>query len=100
MPSWKRREVLDPFDVEPGWFVLDTTFFRVAAGRGLDRDIHERVGATIHRLRLNDQQCCDARSEFAHSYWNGEITVDYLARHAPFVERELRRLGQLLPRDG
>lgn len=92
--------VLDPFDVEPSWFVLDTTFFRVAAGRGLDCDIRERVGATICRLRLNDQQCCDARSEYAHSYWDGQITVDYLARHAPFVERELRRLGQLLPGHG
>lgn len=92
--------VLDPFDVEPGWFVLDTTFFQVAAGRGLDRDIRERVGVTIRRLGLNDHQCCEARSEFAHCYWEGQITVDYLARHAPFVERELRRVGQLLPGHG
>ncbi len=89
--------VLDPFEVEPGWFVLDTTLFRVAAGRGLASDIEQRVVATIRRLRLNDQQCCDARGEFAHSYWAGEISVDYLARHAPFVARELRRLGELLP---
>ena len=35
------------------------------------------------------------RAEFAEARWNGEITADYLARHAPFVARELHRQGRI-----
>ena len=83
-------DVLDPFDVEDGWFTLDTVFFEVRPGPGLPDHIATAVDKTIRRLRLNDQQCCDARREYADDYRKGHITLDYLNRHAPFVARELR----------
>lgn len=79
--------------------MLDAVFFQVAPGDGLDAATTEAVNATISRLRLNDQECCEARAEFAEDYWKGEIAYGYVARHAPFVARELRRLGRLLPTD-
>lgn len=91
--------VLDPFDVQEGWFVLDAVSFQVAPGDGLEAATMEAVNVTISRLRLNDQECCEARAEFAEDYWNGEVTYGYVARHAPFVAQELRRLGRLLPAD-
>ena len=91
--------VLDPFDIQNGWFALELVAFQVVPGNGLPSDIEVSVRDTIEQLRLNDVVCCDARGEFAQEYQAGHISVDYLMRHAPFVGRELRRLGRLRPDD-
>ena len=87
--------VLDPFDVEDGWFALELIGFQVMRGEGLADETVAAVEGTIERLRLNDVTCCDTRAEFATSYWQGDISLNYLARHAPFVAVELRRKGKL-----
>ena len=92
--------VLDPFDVEDGWFVLELVEFQVLPGDGLDAAVVEDVQGTIDRLRLNDDECRGAREEFAEDYWSGHVSLDYLGRHAPFVARELRRQGRLRAPDG
>ena len=91
--------VLDPFEIEEGWFALELVEFQVVPGEALPPDVLTGVEATIERLRLNDLECCKARSEFAEDYWQGDISLDYLTRHAPFVERELRRQGRLRAED-
>ena len=88
-------DVLDPFEIEEGWFALELVDFQVVPGEGLPPDVASRVSETIERLRLSDRTCCDARAEYAEDYWAREISLDYLARHAPFVMRELRRHGRL-----
>ena len=92
--------VLDPFDVEDGWFVLELVEFQVLPGDGLDAAVVEDVQGTIDRLRLNDDECRGAREEFAEDYWSGHVSLDYLGRHAPFVARELRRQDRLRAPDG
>ena len=87
--------VLDPFEVEDGWFVLELVAFQVLPGDGLADGVTEDVRRTIERLRLNDDECRGAREEFAEDYWQGEIPFDYLRRHAPFVAGELRRQNRL-----
>lgn len=91
--------VLDPFEIEDGWFVLELVEFQVVPGEALAPDVATAVDVTIERLRLNDLECCKARLEFAEDYLHGEIRLDYLRRHAPFVERELRRQGRLREED-
>ena len=91
--------VLDPFEVEDGWFALDPVAFQVLPARGLSEQVVKRVSETIDRLGLNDQRCRDARVEYAQEYWDGHVTFDYLSRHAPFVARELQRWGRLRPGD-
>jgi len=91
--------VLDPFEIEDGWFALELVEFQVVPGEALPPDVLTRVEATIERLRLNDLECRKARLEFAENYRNGAIRHDYLTRHAPFVERELRRQGRLREED-
>ena len=91
--------VLDPFEIEDGWFVLELVEFQVVPGETLAPDVATAVDVTIERLWLNDLECCKARLEFAEDYLNGEIRLDYLRRHAPFVERELRRQGRLREED-
>ena len=87
--------VLDPFEIEEGWFALELVDFQVVPGEGLPIDITSVVSETIERLRLSDHTCCEARAEYAEEYWAGNISLDYLTRHAPFVMRELRRHGRL-----
>jgi hypothetical protein len=60
--------------------------------------MRHRVLDTIHRLKLNDTDCKGLREEYATSYWERHIDLDYLSKRAPFVAMELRRQGKL--RDG
>ena len=87
--------VLDPFEIEDGWFALELVEFQVVPGEALSPAVLAGVEATIKRLRLNDLECRKARLEFAENYRNGAIRLDYLTRHAPFVAGELRRQGKL-----
>lgn len=92
-------DVLDPFEVENGWFVLELVEFQVGPGDGLTVDTKRAVEGTIERLRLNDPICCYARAEYAHYYWDRQIKFDYLMRCAPFVGAELRRQGRVREED-
>jgi hypothetical protein len=88
-------DVLDPFEVEDGWFTLELVAFQVKPGDGLDPQIRANVERTIDRLRLNDLDCRAQREAYAINYLEGHIGLDYLSRRAPFVARELRRQGRL-----
>lgn len=92
--------VLDPFDVEDGWFVLELVEFQVMPGNGLDGAVVEDVQGTIDRLCLNDDECRGAREEYADAYWSRDVSFDYLGRHAPFLAMELRRQNRLRAPDG
>lgn len=94
-------DVLDPFEVRDGWFALELTGFQVVPGPGVEGDdtLTGKVESTIEELGLRDQECCDARAEYAEDYWAAHVDIDYLERHAPFVAAELRRQGRLLEGD-
>ena len=91
--------VLDPFDVEDGWFVLELVAFQVLPADGLAAATAAAVEDTIERLRLNDEECCGAREEYAEEYWRENVTLDYVTRRAPFVANELRRQNGLRAAD-
>ena len=87
--------VLDPFEVEDGWFALELVAFQVLPADGLPDPIATAVDDTIRRLRLNDEECCGAREEYAEEYWRENVTFDYVKRCAPFVASELRRQNRV-----
>ena len=89
--------VLDPFEIKDDWFALELVGYQVMPGDGLPCDVDADVRRTIDRLALNREKYCDQRSEYADDYHNGDISHDYLKRHAPFVARELERQGRLRP---
>ena len=91
--------VLDPFDIENGWFVLELVAFQVLPADGLADPTASVVTDTIDRLRLNDEECCGAREEYAEEYWRENVSLDYVARRAPFVANELRRQNKLREAD-
>ena len=97
MNSYKGEyeDVLNPFELQDGWFALELVEFQVVPGAGLADGDADLVQATIRRLHLNVPRFCRIRAEYAEARWNGEITADYLTRHSPFVARELRRQGRM-----
>lgn len=88
-------DVLDPFEVEEGWFAMELDDCQVIPGAGLDRAVAARVEAAISRLRLNDEDCSRARREYVDAYLDGDISLRRLTQRAPFIARELRRQGRL-----
>ena len=88
-------DVLDPFEIGEGWFALELDDFQVMPGSGLPAEIYARVVYTIATLRLNDNICCEARAAYARAYWAGDISLSRLQKRAPFVAKEMERLGRL-----
>ncbi len=85
--------VLDPFEVEDGWFELELVGFQVRPAPGLDPEIRARIAATIETLGLDDFRHSRARD--AELYWSGDISFAHLMEESPFVAAELRRQGRL-----
>ncbi|WNG62151.1 hypothetical protein F0U59_51215 [Archangium gephyra] len=97
-------DVLDPFEVEDGWFELNLGTFEVRPAQGLDEPLSERVQNTIDRLGLNSRECRNMRIRFFNSYWlpkepSKPVPLWHLREHAPFLEREMRRQGRIRPED-
>jgi hypothetical protein len=85
------QDVLDPFDVEDGWFCIELAGYQVIPAPQLPANIEAQVQATIDRLKLNDYDCLKLREAYARDYAEGEISLDYLRRRAPFLAREIAR---------
>jgi len=85
-------EVIDPFVVQPGWFVLDIPSCLVRPGDHLSKIVFDQVNETIKTLKLNDddffvQERCDIMVEYA----NGEVNLGFLSRRYPFLAAEIVR---------
>ena len=91
----KKREftdVLDPFCIEDGWFVMDMVEFRVHPAATLDEGRKRRVTDTICRLGLNDLDWCETRRR--HVAWYREHRMlDIVESLFPFVAKEIVRMG-------
>lgn len=82
--------VQDPFEVQPGWFVIDFAAFYVRCGAGLQSSDEYRVRNTISLLQLNDDQLVEQRRRVVEEYARGAPLED-VERYYPFVASELRR---------
>ncbi|HEX5752490.1 MAG TPA: hypothetical protein VFZ09_40165 [Archangium sp.] len=93
------EDVLDPFDVQDGWFILELSSLEVLPAPELKASVRRRVLDTIHRLRLNDRECRKAREEHYDAYLrhlrdpSEGLTFKQLMEWSPFVAMELKRQG-------
>jgi hypothetical protein len=83
--------VLDPFEIEDGWFVLDFPSMLVKPAADLEAGLRAKVLATRNRLKLNDDESCvKARLRYVRLYCEMR-NLPYLHREAPFIAREIER---------
>lgn len=90
------QDVLDPFEIGDDWFQLELVGYQVIPRADLEPEYKARVQATIDRLKLNVRDCLSIREEYASNYFQGDISLAYLRRRAPFLAREIERQGHLL----
>lgn len=90
--------LLDPFNIPDGLFALEFVEFQVVLGPAAAGS-EEQVLETVRVLGLNSHECREARREYIECYGKGEIKLDYLARRAPFIAREMGRQRRLHPED-
>ncbi len=92
------EDVLDPFDVEDGWFALELTTLQVTPAEGLPEPLRQRVQNTIDRLDLNDKEFIEARAAHYEAFQSGDVQFRHVHKHCPFLAKELIRQG--LVREG
>ena len=86
------EDVIDPFKVCEGWFMLDMPSCLIKPGQGVARKIRVAVNSTINILGLNrDERLVEERCRLLVNLADGEITLRYLDSHYPFLSAEVRR---------
>lgn len=85
------QDVLDPFEIEDGWFCIEMVAYQVLPAPKLPPDVHDKVQATIERLKLNDYECRKLREDYVNYFNQGDISLNLLRQRAPFLAREIER---------
>jgi hypothetical protein len=86
-------DVLDPFHIQAGWFVLDFATLWVRPEPSSQAAIQAAVQRSIDILKLNDDMWVQIRFELFRCYRTGECTLAYLQRMYPFIGSEISRQG-------
>ena len=88
------EDVLDPFQVQTGWFWIDFPSLLVRPADGLTLDIERQVIDTRNRLGLNEETTClKARERYVKDYCLHGLPFTLLERDAPFIAGEITRQG-------
>jgi hypothetical protein len=104
------EDVLDPFEIENGWFALDIGTFEIRPSPDLDDARRPGVERTISVLRLNEPTFRKAREEY-HDRYHGlsdpvggrpkePLPLWWLREECPYVAQELQSQGRLREEDG
>lgn len=87
-------DIMDPFEIQNGWFVLQLPSCQILAHPGLSHIHKDRVNTTIRRLRLNDEDVfVQERCDIILAYGLGDLSLDFLRRRYPFLALEIERQG-------
>jgi len=85
------KVVIDPFTIDGNWFQLDLSTLAITSNPKLAARSRARVQHTIEELRLDDDECRQARADWYQPYVDGEITFSFLQRKCPFLAAEMVR---------
>jgi hypothetical protein len=89
-----KLDVVDPFMIQTGWFVINFSTFFIDPEDTLPEYIKVAVSDTISRLKLNDDNVLiQDRANTVALYSRGDISFDFLLRRYPFIAHELERQG-------
>jgi len=97
MNSRKREydDLLDPFEIEDGWFHLELITGRIYPNPALSPERLAAVQATIDRLLLDDAGNREMRARHYQEYRENHYTAEFLKKRSPFVCLEAQRQGLL-----
>lgn len=85
-------QVMDPFAIRTGWFVLDLPSCLVRPGTGLSVVLRKRINSTINILQLNvDDSMVQERCDLLVDLADGNVTLEFLDKWYPFLSSEVRR---------
>jgi len=85
-------DVLDPFLVQNGDFVIKFPSLLVVPSEALSTGGQAKAQRTIDRLKLNDEgTCLKSRIKWVADYCDDHISFSHLRSHAPFIALELER---------
>ncbi len=87
--KWNYDDVLDPFEIEEGWFRLEPVSGRIYPNPAAPDE--DAVQTTIERLGLDDGMCREMRARHFLEYINGDVSAAFLRRRSPFVWFEANR---------
>jgi hypothetical protein len=87
-----REDVLDPFQIQNGWFVIDFPSLLIKPAEDLGEDLTRQVRATISHLKLNHEgTCLRSRQRYIKNYCKGCVDFNFLTEEAPFIALELEQ---------
>ncbi len=84
-------DILDPFEIQEGWFTLDFPSLLVKPGKNLPVSLVKAIQTTINRLQLNKEDNLMHRQDWLENYLQGAYGLEYLREKAPFIHLELKR---------
>ena len=87
-----REDILDPFAIEDGWFIIEFPSLLVKPSSLVDDNCANKIKVTIECLGLNDEgTCLKSRERYIKDYCLEEINFHHLCKAAPFIAKELTR---------
>jgi len=86
-------DVLDPFQVIPGTFILDAGDGSIKVSPAITGSYRTLAQSTIDRLGLDSPAFRDERVEIIDDYLAGELGKKRLRKESPFIALELERQG-------
>ena len=85
-------DILDPFLITSGLFVLNISGCLVRPADGLETDLRDSVRRTITALRLNDDDyLVQRRVELIVAFAEGHVNKEYVRMMNPFIFDEITR---------
>ena len=85
-------DVLDPYDVRPGWFEVILPSMQLIVTEEVPRKYHEKAQRTLSRLKLQDGEVAlRLRREWYEAYLDGQITLSGLRKKAPLVAQAVEK---------
>jgi hypothetical protein len=83
--------------MSPNTFQLNILNGEISPSPNLAPADHILALKTIIRLKLDDTEFRNARTDIIDFYLAGDISNRHLMRQSPFIYSELQRQGKLLP---
>ena len=84
--------VLDPFQVEDGWFEILLPSLQLVLTDAVPQGIKKIAEHTLTRLHLrDDERVIRQRREWYRMYQDGELNLEGLEKKAPLIARAIRK---------